>query len=201
MKRGSTTGILTPNSNQCSGSTSTLRHLRSFALNHWQEKSWPQFSGIAKAFCWWITFHRRQLCVGHTTEKCWEICLRWSRKKEEECWLEVHCSCTTMHRHTSRIPQAVVKDTGFQQLSHPPYSPDLAPSDFYLFCHLKKHLRGKWFCDDDEIKQPRIHISTACLRNSIWLELRNFLTDVTNALMWRVITSKNNITVLPMSVV
>jgi len=130
MKRGSTTGILTPNSNQCSGSTSTLRHLRSFALNHWQEKSWPQFSGIAKAFCWWITFHRRQLCVGHTTEKCWEICLRWSRKKEEECWLEVHCSCTTMHRHTSRIPQAVVKDIGFQQLSHPLYSPDLAPSDF-----------------------------------------------------------------------
>jgi len=52
-----------------------------------------------------------------------------------------------------RIPHAVVKDVGFQQLSHPPYSPDLAFSDFYLFRRLKKHLRGTRFCDDDKIKQ------------------------------------------------
>ena len=25
---------------------------------------------------------------------------------------------------------------------HPPYSPDMAPSDFYLFPKLKSHLRG-----------------------------------------------------------
>jgi len=25
---------------------------------------------------------------------------------------------------------------------HPPYSPDLAPGDFHLFLHLKKHLAG-----------------------------------------------------------
>ena len=55
--------------------------------------------------------------------------------------------------HMSRIAQAVVKNIGFQQLSHPLYSPDLAPSDFYLFRHLKKHLRGTRFCDEDEIKQ------------------------------------------------
>jgi hypothetical protein len=28
-------------------------------------------------------------------------------------------------------------------LDHPPYSPDLAPSDFHLLLHLKKHLFGK----------------------------------------------------------
>lgn len=55
--------------------------------------------------------------------------------------------------HMSRVAQAVVKDIGFEQLSHPPYSPDLAPSDFYLFRHLKKHLRGTRFGDDDELKQ------------------------------------------------
>jgi len=49
--------------------------------------------------------------------------------------------------------------------------------------------------------RPRSRISTACLINSIWLELRTFSTDVTNASMWGVFTSKNNIIILPVSVV
>jgi len=38
-------------------------------------------------------------------------------------------------------------------LDHPPYSPDLAPSDFHLFLHLKNHLAGKKFDDDDEVQE------------------------------------------------
>ena len=38
-------------------------------------------------------------------------------------------------------------------VDHPPYSPDLAPSDFHLFLHLKKHLAGKKFDDDDEVRE------------------------------------------------
>ncbi|XP_071044612.1 protein GVQW3-like [Parasteatoda tepidariorum] len=33
---------------------------------------------------------------------------------------------------------------------HPPYSPDLAPSDFYLFADLKKMLTGKRFSTNEE---------------------------------------------------
>jgi len=36
---------------------------------------------------------------------------------------------------------------------HPPYSPDLATSDFHLFLHLKKHLAGKKFDDDDDVQE------------------------------------------------
>jgi histone-lysine N-methyltransferase SETMAR len=36
-------------------------------------------------------------------------------------------------------------------LDHPPYSPDLAPDDFHLFLHLKKHFAGKKFDEDDEV--------------------------------------------------
>ena len=36
---------------------------------------------------------------------------------------------------------------------HPPYSPDLAPSDYYLFRQLKNHLRGLNFSSDDELKE------------------------------------------------
>jgi len=53
--------------------------------------------------------------------------------------------------YMSRVAQVVLKDIGFEQLSHPPYSPDLTPSDFYLFRHLKQDLRGTRFFDDDEL--------------------------------------------------
>jgi histone-lysine N-methyltransferase SETMAR len=38
-------------------------------------------------------------------------------------------------------------------LDHPPYSQDLAPSDFHLFLHPKKHLAGKKFGDDDKVEE------------------------------------------------
>jgi len=38
-------------------------------------------------------------------------------------------------------------------LDNPPYSPDLTPSDFHLFLHLKKHLAGKKIDDDDEVQE------------------------------------------------
>ena len=37
-------------------------------------------------------------------------------------------------------------------MDHPLYSPDLAPSDYHLFPHLKKFLGGKQFDDDDDLK-------------------------------------------------
>jgi histone-lysine N-methyltransferase SETMAR len=39
----------------------------------------------------------------------------------------------------------------FQFLDHPPYSPDLAPSDYRLFPGLKKHLKGRHLSSDAEV--------------------------------------------------
>jgi hypothetical protein len=36
---------------------------------------------------------------------------------------------------------------------HPPCSPDLAPSDFHLFLHLKSFLAGRRFHDYNEVKE------------------------------------------------
>uniref|UniRef100_A0A4W6DTM9 Histone-lysine N-methyltransferase SETMAR n=1 Tax=Lates calcarifer TaxID=8187 RepID=A0A4W6DTM9_LATCA len=41
---------------------------------------------------------------------------------------------------------------GWELLPHPPYSPDLAPSDFHLFGPLKAFTRGTKFESDDEVK-------------------------------------------------
>jgi len=40
---------------------------------------------------------------------------------------------------------------GFQLLDHPPYSPDLALSDYHLFPRLKKQLKGRHFSSDAEV--------------------------------------------------
>lgn len=39
----------------------------------------------------------------------------------------------------------------WEVLPHPPYSPDLAPSDFKLFRSLQNALRGMEFADEGEI--------------------------------------------------
>ncbi len=45
--------------------------------------------------------------------------------------------------HKSRVAQAAIHKASFEELNHPAYSPDVAPSDYYLFANLKKNLRGK----------------------------------------------------------
>ncbi|KAM8702325.1 hypothetical protein ACLKA7_004989 [Drosophila subpalustris] len=45
--------------------------------------------------------------------------------------------------HKSMKTMAKLNELGFELLPHPPYSPDLAPSDYWLFADLKKMLRVK----------------------------------------------------------
>ncbi|GBP12414.1 hypothetical protein EVAR_75830_1 [Eumeta japonica] len=44
-----------------------------------------------------------------------------------------------------------MKTLGIEILAHPPYSPDLAPCDFYSLPKIKEKLRGKWFTDAEEV--------------------------------------------------
>jgi transposase len=55
--------------------------------------------------------------------------------------------------HTAHATIDALKTLKFEVLSHLPYSPDLAPSDFHFFPHLKRDLKGTHFTSDDEVKQ------------------------------------------------
>lgn len=55
--------------------------------------------------------------------------------------------------HTAKVSKDVIREKKFEELFHPPYSPDLAPSDYYLFRNLKTHLKGHRFSDDDEVME------------------------------------------------
>jgi len=53
--------------------------------------------------------------------------------------------------HWALATQKKLAYLGFQCLDHPPYSPDLAPSDYHLFPGLKKQLKGRQFSSDVEV--------------------------------------------------
>ena len=54
--------------------------------------------------------------------------------------------------HTAARNLAKIEDLGWKLLTHPPNSPDLAPSDFHLFGPLKESMKGIYFQTDEEVK-------------------------------------------------
>ncbi|KFD69492.1 hypothetical protein M514_18364 [Trichuris suis] len=52
----------------------------------------------------------------------------------------------------SKVSLAAIQECGFSQIDHPPYSPDLAPIDYFLFGNLKQHLRGTIFRNEKELQ-------------------------------------------------
>lgn len=54
--------------------------------------------------------------------------------------------------HTCGVAKLAAADSGYELVPHPAYSPDLAPSDFYLFKFLKSYLKGTVFTDDSELQ-------------------------------------------------
>lgn len=54
--------------------------------------------------------------------------------------------------HTSKVVKEKLKELHWEILPHPPYSPDLAPSDYHLFRSLQNHLMGRNFEDEEDLK-------------------------------------------------
>jgi histone-lysine N-methyltransferase SETMAR len=46
---------------------------------------------------------------------------------------------------------------GWITIPHPPYSPDLAPTDYHLFRSLSNHLREKKFDDENDVKMELVN--------------------------------------------
>ena len=57
----------------------------------------------------------------------------------------------TARVHTCKVAMNAVERNGHELIPHPAYSPDLAPSYFFLFPNLKKDIRGCHFQSDKEV--------------------------------------------------
>ncbi|GFV93594.1 mariner Mos1 transposase [Trichonephila clavipes] len=54
--------------------------------------------------------------------------------------------------HTANYTQELFNSFKWEVFSHPPFSPDLAPSDFHLFPRMKNWLATQRFDDDKELR-------------------------------------------------
>ena len=68
---------------------------------------------------------------------------------------EVHVRKLMLHNdnsssHSARLTVEFLKQKQIKVREHPPYSPDLAMCDFWIFFNLKKNLRGRRFHSEEE---------------------------------------------------
>jgi len=68
--------------------------------------------------------------------------------------------------HSSATTLAKIDELKLTKLPHPPYSPDLAPSDFYLFGYLKSKLAGSTFPDTRTLL-TRLREIFACIEQKV----------------------------------
>ena len=66
--------------------------------------------------------------------------------------------------HKAKLVQEILQNLNIETLAHPPYSPDLAPCDLWLFPVLKDSLRGMHYENREELTQAM----TGLLRVMSW---------------------------------
>ena len=97
----------------------------------------PRFYGIKTASSTLIIFQRDKLSTRSINHLCWCNEGHFEGKTPRE----VHQRGLVLHdnapAHRTIATQEKLAYLGFQYLDHPPYSPDLAPSDYHLFPGLK----------------------------------------------------------------
>jgi histone-lysine N-methyltransferase SETMAR len=69
----------------------------------------------------------------------WKQCYKWQGE-----WFLHHDNALS---HTSLVVQQLLSEKNIPVISQPPFSPDLAPSDFWLFPSLKMGLQGDTYCN------------------------------------------------------
>ncbi|CAH2108560.1 unnamed protein product [Euphydryas editha] len=62
----------------------------------------------------------------------------------------IHIHHVNVSSHTAKHTIEYLATSGAELLGHRPYSPDLAPCDFYLFLKIKEKLQGNHFMDSEE---------------------------------------------------
>jgi histone-lysine N-methyltransferase SETMAR len=59
--------------------------------------------------------------------------------------------------HIAKLTREKLLKLGWVTVPHPPYSPDLAPTDYHLFCSLSNYLREKKFDDENDLKMELVN--------------------------------------------
>jgi hypothetical protein len=86
----------------------------------------------------------------YTTEILSEV-LSWRNEEPETAGQKLIVHSDKARPHMARQTRDFIEAYGMDQTLHPPYSPDLAQSHFYLFGYLKDRFQGQHFDDGDQL--------------------------------------------------
>ena len=74
------------------------------------------------------------------------------KRPELDNWDGVVFHADNASPHSSLVTRQKLLQLEWDVLSHPPYSPDLAPSDYYLFRSLQNFLNSRTFTSNQDVK-------------------------------------------------
>ena len=86
--------------------------------------------------------------------------------------------------HTYLATRTKLLELGWEVMSHPPYSPDLAPLDYLLFRSLLNFLNGKNFSNNDDLKSHLAEVFAVFWQRGImklperWQNRSNGMEDI-----------------------
>jgi transposase len=77
-------------------------------------------------------------------------------KKLAKCRPKLRTTAAHLHvdnakRYTSEMSIEKIEELGFILVPQPPYSPDIAPCDYFMLGYVKQHLEGKHFTREDQV--------------------------------------------------
>ena len=68
------------------------------------------------------------------------------------------CQHDNARSHTSLATRTKLLELSWEVMSHPPYSPDPAPSNYHLFRSLQNFFNGKNFNNNDDLKSHLVEL-------------------------------------------
>ena len=119
---------------------------RNFVCKNQPERSWQQFFWDTEGVLLLEFIPRRTTITRHTYAS--RMVALKENIKQKRCG-NLSAGVLLLHVHTlaqmSRKSRAAIMTCGFVEFYHPPYSPGLAPSDYFLFSNLNNICVGDYF--------------------------------------------------------
>jgi len=84
--------------------------------------------------------------------------------------------------HIAAVALAALTEIGGTALKYSPYSPDLAPCDFWAFPTLKRQLRGKRFSSDDEVRNATAALLKGMSQSNLFQVFESFIKRCKNCI-------------------
>ena len=152
MKHRSTISLWSQTGSQLSGQQQVKAVQSDQRCKHQQARFWSPYFGMYKVILF-INYLEKGRTINSKYLIALLVCLKeeidkkWPQmQKKNMLFYQDNTSC-----HKSMTTMAKLHELHFELLLHPPYSPPLAPSDYWLFADLKRMVRGKRFGSNEEV--------------------------------------------------